>query len=330
MPRIKTGQKKVTRTWQQTIIERIRAGKVVPLISNMVSNNLVLGGHESLVEAYAKYTNYPLADQDCLAKVAQFITITDETVSDPRVVKEDYINFVKNRLFDIAEKEEVSEDVLAELEEEFDNVNFSEFSERLGYPRFERPNVDPLLILAELPIPIYLTTSYHNFIEVALRRAGKEPQTEFCRWHKGIEGVETVFDEDYQPSKEEPLVYHLHGLDTYPGSLVLTEDDYIDFLVAITQNVGRDSDPIPRRVRQAMADSSLVLLGYGLRNWDFRAIFWGLIKPRPLAQTSVSIQLVLEDVEKEYLRRYLNEYEFKVYWGDVSQYTQELYQALAV
>lgn len=330
MPRIRTGQRKVTRTWQQTIIERIRAGKVVPLISNMVSNNLVLGGHESLVGAYAKYTNYPLASQDCLAKITQFINVTDESVTDPRVIKEDYINFVKNRLFDIAEREAVSEDVLAELEEEFDNVNFSEFSERLGYPRFGRPNVDPLLILAELPIPIYLTTSYHNFIEVALRRAGKEPRTEFCRWHRGMEGVETVFDEDYEPSKEEPLVYHLHGFDTYPGSLVLTEDDYMDFLVAITQNMGREGDPIPRRVRQAMADSSLVLLGYGLRSWDFRAIFWGLIKPRPRAQTSVSIQLVLEDVEKEYLKRYLNEYEFQVYWGDVSQYAQELYRALAV
>ena len=329
MPRIRTGQKKVTRTWQQTIIERIRAGKVVPLISNVVSDNLVLGGHQSLVEAYASFTNYPLAAQDCLAKITQFITVTDEAITDPRVVKEDYINFVKNRLFDIAEKEGASEDVLAELEEEFDNVNFSEFSEILGYPRFKRPDEDPLLIIAELPIPIYLTTSYHNFIEVALRRAGKAPRTEFCRWHKGVEGAATVFDEDYQPSKEEPLVYHLHGFDAHPGSLVLTEDDYMDFLVAISQNVGRESDPIPRRVRQAMADSSLVLLGYGLRSWDFRAVFWGLIKPRPLAQTSVSIQLVPEDVEKEYLKRYLNEYEFKVYWGDIEQYTQELHQALA-
>lgn len=328
MPRIRTGQRKVTRTWQQTIVERIRTGKIVPLISNVVSNNLVLGGHESLVEAYAQYINYPLADHDCLAKMAQFTNVTDESSTDPRVVKEDYINFVKNRLFDIAEKEGISEDVLAELEEKFDDVNFSEFSEILGYPRFMRPDTDPLLILAEFPIPIYVTTSYHNFIEVALRRAGKEPRTEFCRWHKGLEGITTVFDDDYQPSKEEPLVYHLHGFDTYPGSLVLTEDDYMDFLVAISQNVGRESDPIPRRVRQSMADSSLVLLGYGLRSWAFRAVFWGLIKPRPLQQTSVSIQLVPNDIEKEYLQRYLSEYEFKVYWGDVGQYTQELYQAL--
>ena len=321
MPRIRTGQKKEARTWQQTIVDRIKTGKVVPLISNVISNDLVLGGHADLVGAYATYSNYPLTNKDCLPPMAQFMSIIDENATDPRVIKEDYINFIKNRLFDLAEHDGVSGDILAEVEEGFDDVNFSEFSRALGYPSFNQGSLDPLLVLAEFPLPIYLTTSYHNFIEVALQRAGKEPRTEICRWHKGLEGITSVFDDDYQPSKDEPLVYHLHGFDAYPGSLVLTEDDYMEFLVAISQNMGRESD-------QAMADSSLVLLGYGLRCWDFRVLFWGLIKPRPLQQTSVSIQLVPSEIEQHYLQKYLSEYEFKVYWGDVHQYTQELRQAL--
>ena len=212
---------------------------------------------------------------------------------------------------------------MAELEEEFDDVVFPEFSQRLGYPRFTTAP-DPLLILAELPLPIYLTTSYHNFVEVALRQLGKQPRTEICRWHSGLEGRPSVFDDDYQPTPEEPLVYHLHGLDTFPGSMVLTEDDYLEFLVAISQNVGRGADPIPRRVRQAMADSSLLLLGYDLHSWDLRVLFWGLIKPRPLQQTSVSIQVRPGEVEREYLQKYLDEFEFKVYWGTIEQYLQEL------
>jgi len=327
MPRIRTGQRKVTRTWQQTIIERIRVGKVVPVVSNIVSNNLALGGHDSLVEAYGNYINFPLSDCN-LIRMTQYISVTDETITDPRVVKEDYINFIKNRLFDIAETDGVSEAVLAELEEEFDDVNFSEFSERLGYPKFDQGPLNPFLVLAEQPLPIYLTTSYHNFIEVALRQAGKEPRTEICRWHSGLEGIPSVFEDDYQPTKEEPLVYHLHGFDAYPGSLVLTEDDHMEFLVAISQNIGRDTDPIPRRVRQAMADSSLVLLGYTLCNWDFRVLFWGLIKPRPLHQTSVSVQLVPDELERNYLQKYLSEFEFQIYWGDIYQYAQELRQAL--
>ena len=182
------------------------------------------------------------------------------------------------------------------------------------------------MVLAEFPLPIYLTTSYHDFIEVALRRAGKKPRTEICRWHKGLDGIPSVLDGTYEPSKDEPLVYHLHGFDAYPGSMVLTEDDHLDYLVAISQNVGRGTDPIPRRIRQALADSSLLLLGYGLRSWDFRVIFWGLIKPRPLQQTSVYIQLVPSDTEREYLQKYLGEFDFRVYWGDIRRYTQELHQ----
>jgi hypothetical protein len=229
------------------------------------------------------------------------------------------------KLFDIAETDGVSGDILAELEEEFDDVKFSEFSERLGYPRFESA-MDPLLTLAEFPLPIYLTTSYHDFIEVALRRVGKNPRSEICRWHKGLEGIPVTWDDNYQPTVNEPLVYHLHGSDKHPGSMVLTEDDYMEFLVAISQNVGRGADPIPRRVRQAMADSSLVLLGYDLDGWDFRVLFWGLIKPRPLQQTSVSIQLVPNDIEREYLQKYLSEFEFRIFWGTISQYMQELRQ----
>ena len=99
--------------------------------------------------------------------------------------------------------------------------------------------------MADFDLPIYLTTSYHNFIEVALKRAGKEPRTEICRWHKGLESIPSVFDdEDYEPTKDEPLVYHLHGSDLHPESLVLSEDNYLEFLVAISVHKGKDQDLI--------------------------------------------------------------------------------------
>jgi hypothetical protein len=331
MPRIKISQpeRREAATWQQTIVDRIRAGKVVPLISQAVDYDLILGGHTALVEAYADYVQYPLTDQHNLPQMTQYKAVTDENISDAWALKTDYVNFVKNRLFDLAEAEGASEEVLAEVEEEFDDVTFSEFVERLGFPRFDQGQVDPLLILAEFSLPIYLTTSYHNFIEVALKRAGKSPRTEICRWHKGLESIPSVFEGDYQPSKEAPLVYHLHGFDAYPDSLVLTENDCLEFLVAIAQDLGRGTDPIPKRVRQAMADSSLILLGYGLQNWDFRVLFWGLVKPRPLQHTSVAIQLVPGEEEKRYLQEYLRrEAKFEVYWGDIQQYLRELQEAL--
>jgi hypothetical protein len=331
MPRIKIDQveNREAVTWQQTIVDRLRVGKVAPIVSHVTDDDWVLGGHASLIEAYAKYVQYPLSHQLSIPQIAQYKGVTDPSLTDQWAVKSDYINFIKNRLFDLAEADQVSAETLAEVEEEFDDITFSEFAERLGYPHFEPGQVDPLLVLAEFSLPIYLTTSYHNFIEVALKRAGKEPRSEICRWHKGLEGIPSVFAGDYQPTKEAPLVYHLHGLDTYPESLVLTENDYLEFLVAIAQDLGRGTDPIPKRVRQAMADSSLVLLGYGLQSWEFKSLFWGLIKPRPLQNTSVSIQLIPGEEERRYLQEYLRrEARFEVYWGEIQQYVRELREAL--
>ncbi len=328
MPRIKTGggksKVKSGNSWQKTIMRRIKDGKVVPLVSNVVGNNLVLGGDNDLIEQYAAHIGYPL-ERKRMPQMAQFKSVTDDKINDSWEVNSDYVNFIKNRLFDIAIADGVSQDVLDELEEEFDDVNFSDFCQRLGYPRFDNVHQNPLLILADLPLPVYVTTSYHNFLEAALKRAGLQPRTEICRWHEGLKSIPSVFDDPtYQPSSKEPLVYHLHGLDTHPESLVLTEDDYMEFLVAISRDQGKDTDVIHRRVREAMADSSLILLGYSLEDWDFRTLFWALIKPRPKQPLSVSIQLAPEEEEKHFLKKYLKMSKFKVYWGDTSQNVREL------
>ena len=188
---------------------------------------------------------------------------------------------------------------------------------------------NPLLLLASLDLPIYLTTSYHTFLEAALERSGKQPRTEFCRWHQRLESLPGGVAGDYQPTREEPLVYHLYGLDTYPESLVLTEDDHLEFLVAIARDMSRDTDRIPKRIRQALSDSSLILLGYDLRSWEFRTLFWGLIKFRPpIKQENVSVQVAPDDTEKLYLDKYLSEARFRVVWREVLQYVQELYQSM--
>lgn len=87
----------------------------------MASNDLVLGGHNKLIASYADYISYPLDAKNSLSRMAQFMSVTDEDSTDPRAVKGAYINYIKNILFDIAEADQVSPDVLAEIEEEFDH-----------------------------------------------------------------------------------------------------------------------------------------------------------------------------------------------------------------
>jgi hypothetical protein len=316
----------------RTLIRRIKAGKCTPIISAQVGSPFSAEQNQ-VVEAWAEEIAYPMSDLNNLPRVTQYATIISPDILS---AKEDFLDFLKERLLDRVkdEQEAVEQSAFLEtLEDELYDLSFSNVAVRLGYPRYEDELENPLRILAELPLPIYLTTHYHTFLEDALRAAGKEPRTEICYWREELEAeAESVFEQepDYEPGEAEPLVYHLHGLDAYPSSLVLTEDDYLDFLV----NVSQDPEAIPKRVTQALADSSLMLLGYQLQEWDFRVIFRGLITSRRASRRllSLSIQLTPEEQDmtdvaeaRKYLERYFENFNFEIYWGDSQNFMQELW-----
>ena len=317
----------------KTIIRRIKGGKCTPVISYQVTSHH-FADNEAVVRAWADEVGYPMANRDNLARVAQYAGLLGH---DALSAKEEYLDFLKQRLLGTAKIElEPDETIffLKTLEAELPDLSFSEAAARLGYPHYENELDNPLRILAELPLPIYLTTNFAAFMEEALKAAGKEPRTEICYWRDDLrDDVPSVFEEDpdYEPRIEEPLVYHIHGLDAHPASLVLGEDDYLDFLVKVSQ----DADAIPLRVSQALADSSLLLLGYQLQGWDFRAVFRGLIATKRSSRRLLSLSIQLapdpEGVEnlgdaQEYLRRYFDNANFEIYWGDVRSFMQELWQ----
>jgi len=315
----------------RTIVRRIKRGKCTPIISYQVSSRH-FSDNKAVVEAWADEIGYPLADRHNLTRVAQYASILGH---DALEAKEEYLDFLKKRLLDRAREEQLADQkaFLNTLEDELFDLSFSEVAARLDYPSYEDELQNPFRILAELPLPIYLTTNFATFMEDALKAAGKEPHTRTCCWRGDLEGdglsaLET--DPDYQPSVEKPLVYHLHGLDAFPSSLVLTEDDYLDFLV----NVSQDFDAIPSRVAQALTDTSLMLLGYRLQDWDFRVIFRGLVTTRRSSRRllSLSIQLMPDDGAvkdpadaQEYLKRYFDNANFEIYWGDVESFLQNLW-----
>lgn len=324
---------KEVKSWKETIIDRIKDGKVVPIISNSFMNDLVFGSHQRLIQGWAKYIRYPLVNQaHDLAKIAQYESVSqidgNQGVDEDRV-KEKYLKFLSWALASMAKRDpNIPVETQNELEEQTKELTVSGVAWKLNYPSLDSSRENPLLLLADLPLPIYLTTSYHDFLEAALRyKAGKEPRTEVYRWHEGLRHLPSIFDRerDYQPSPQQPLVYHLHGFDRHPESLVLTEDDYLDFLVNVSGTV------LPR-VMEALTQSSLVMLGYSLASWDFRVLFRGLIKPRPKRLTSVAIQLEENDTEKEYLQKYLRQVRFEVEWldpEDPHRFIRELHQGWA-
>ena len=134
---------------------------------------------------------------------------------------------------------------------------------RIAPPDFDAPN-EPHGVLADLPIPVYMTTNYDHFMTAALRARAKSPRREICRWNTSpaVRGEARVLDagSGYVPSAAAPVVYHLHGHFEVPESIVLTEDDYLDFLVAVS----RDEALLPHEIQRALAGTSLLFVDYRL------------------------------------------------------------------
>lgn len=316
----------------RTLIRRIKSGKFVPIISDRI----YFPGSNSLIQDWAREIKYPysVGKNTTLPQLAQFLSATSR---DDLTAKEDFLDYSKQYMIDSLRDEATpeQENILDILEDEIYDITFSQACARAGYPHYEEEFENPLRILAELPISIYITTSYYDFLEAALRQAGKEPCSEICYWYDELDDIPSVFkdDPDFEPSPETPLVYHLHGTDEHPSSLVLTEDDYLDFLVKVSE----DTEAIPRRVAQALVDSSLMLTGFRLEDWNFKVIFRGLIKTKrdSRRRLSMSVQfdpdkyktedIVIRDVQ-DYLERYFDKANFDIYWGDTLSFLQELWE----
>lgn len=114
-----------------------------------------------------------------------------------------------------------------------------------------------------------------------------------------------------------------------PESLVLTEDDYLDFLV----NISREQDLLPPRIQEALTGASLLFIGYRIADWDFRVLFRSLDSyfEKSLGRAHVSVQLIPDvgspeqkENAKEYLDRYFGKLNIRVYWGDCREFAAEL------
>jgi hypothetical protein len=319
------------------LTESIKSGLAVPILSDEAIFELVLPGHPSLAEAYAEYVGYPLDDRDNLPRIAKFCKLTrqgealregrDFTHNDLRA---DFFDFTKNFIYAQAEREGADADLLAEAEAQYAAATVTGFAGLLGYPRFDRGPDDPLQVLANLPFRVLLTTSPYTFLEAALAKAGKIPRTAVIRWRKDLRDLidGAILD---VPTGEDParfpLVCHLFGLETTSSSLVLTEDDYLEFLVDVNLARGENTrDSVPSPVRKALS-GDLLVLGFSLNSWAFRALYAGLIKSDDARaeKRGICVQLPPSEAEQAYLHDYLQrEARFEADWRPLSEYTAGL------
>ena len=192
---------------------------------------------------------------------------------------------------------------------------------------------------------IYLTTNYDDFMLMALLASRREAVKDFCRWTPTLLSDRSALAANFQPSPEHALVYHLHGHADEPRSIVVTEDDYLDFTVQVTRDLARSKGHIgqnvmlPGYVRKAITNNLLLFVGYSVRDQNLRVVLrtlWQALTPAS-DRLNIANQLRLEpgvtgaDIDriKTYLERHYEvSLKLQVYWGEAREFAAELRKRL--
>jgi hypothetical protein len=113
---------------------------------------------------------------------------------------------------------------------------------------------------------------------------------------------------------------------------VLTEDDYLDYLVRIAKDY---EYLLPTSVNTALASTTLLFLGYRLEDLELRVILRGLLANLDLRRWKVlrvAVQVESQPVDQArqneligYFQRYFRESEIDVYYGSAQQFMAELH-----
>jgi hypothetical protein len=303
------------RTFWEGLVFNIEDGICVPILGPRVHGRWLPAPAE-IARALAKQHGYPYPNEEELARVAQYLAGHHGAFKVQRMLSRKVRETLAARL-----PEELRPDPLPE--------SLTQLVERIGWENLVAGDPNELhQVLAGLDIPLYLTTNADSFLVEALRARGKRPAREVCCWNEALSGLMSSFDDpNYQPTVQAPLVYHLLGSDEQVESLVLAEDDYLDFLV----KTSAEKDRIPTWIRGRLATSSLLFLGYQLHDWEFRVILRGLVAnlDQRFAINHVAVQLEEQavsdrDAVREFLRMYFQAAHIDVYWGTTAQFVAEL------
>jgi hypothetical protein len=301
----------------------------MPLLGPGVSEHL-LGPLPHLARGLAEAYRFPLAphDREALPPVAQYLAVDQDARSLRRRVIRHLCETVQARHGDGLPQDLRELDRRASLSTIVDTLN------RALHAAWEQRQADdpaePYRLLAGLPIPIYICADPTSLLRTALERAGKAPQVELCRWNRyTLDQPELA---DFHPSVATPLIYHVFGSLEAPESLVLTEDDYLDYLISRTRNW----DLILPSVRRALADRALVFLGFRANTWSFRVLFRTIINQQSEIwkdYANVAVQIEPEEAHamaparaRRYFETYFQQSKINVYWGNVLDFSQALHR----
>jgi hypothetical protein len=311
------------------LLRPVARGKVVPIIGPRLLETAYGASHDTAMRL-AHANQYPLAvhEWDDLPRVTEYLA-----------VKESRYNVIKT----------YQDQLLSDLIEQHRSwLPAEEVTPKKGKPKLvnllslvsdhlRQSSTDPHHILAQLHASIYVTTNFDPLLEWALQAEQKDPNSVSTRWRYRKSPPSADEQKIDEPSRKAPLVYHVFGtFGENPDGLVLTEDDYFDYLIAANAD-----KLIPSEVESALVDNSLLFLGFRLTDWHFRVLFRlmmnlpGRDKLRDYCHVAVQLDPDMQsmadvDGAKEYLAQYFGkEANIDIFWGSSEEFLCALRDELA-
>jgi SIR2-like domain len=285
----------------QRLIRQLTDGHCTPFLGAGACDGVIDGAAKMSSRLAARYA-YPFPGSEDLARVMQYAVVTAD---DPVSAKEDLIR------------------------NEFDGVALPDFSDMS----------EPHAALAGFPLRVYITTNFDSLMVEALTARGRNPRQVICPWYHGA--AHASEDVVVQQGRDRPIVYHLHGHAGVPGSLVVTEDDYVEFLTALGAERAGGGAPqlLPPSIREYLTTKPLLFVGYSLRDWTFRVIFRWLVRniPDTHQRRHISVQLrpvrgnagrLQREQAEAYVKRYLDTLHISLYFGTARDFFTELHRRM--
>ena len=322
----------------RALVAQARAERLTPIVGHG-ANDRMIGSTRALAREWARSFEFPMAEyrHDELADVAQFIAVMTG-VDTLRSSLGDYLLKHLGSQDHGDETAPAATDGVEHVEPggEGDRAQMLTDAMNRAWRSGLTPD-DPYEMLAALPCPVYVVAHPWDLMAEALRGVpGRDPVVEICRWREDVwQWPPSIFDSEptYLPSVERPLVFHAFGALSCPDSLVITQDDFDDYQIAIAKNPA----VVPTIVQRVLANSAITMLGFELDDRDVRVLMRSLIAQEGAQRlsrfTHVAVQMELtgDATSPERARRYLERYFGKIhqpsidlFWGSVDEFSSDL------
>jgi hypothetical protein len=307
------------------LLRGISRQECVPILGPGVHEAL-LGSPREIARHWAEEFGFPLApsDREELPQVAQFLLVQHKS----KFLHDEFQRYIRDSLL-----ERYPDQIPLALRETKEPPLATVVAAIGEHLRAANP-VDPHNLIASLDLPLYVTTSPGNLLYEALRARGKEPRVEVGRWNRQTTRLPSVFETDptFEPSAQQPLIYHVFGTFDQPGSIVLTEDDYFDYLIGLTRN---EDLKLAQFIASRLNNSLLLFLGFRMDDWRFRVLFRTIRSQEGVEHQAdfshLAVQFDPEDDRiisparaRRYLERYYTGADVDIYWGGVDDFITEL------